>query len=201
VVAVKPGDIDMSIQQGKSDFIGAQIGFLGLFDPVDSINAMRNDSGNLNIKVPNGIAHVADAVALSENRYLFNWINLIGSPNTTVLGFMGAHSDIGGGYGNDPLSNTTLHWMMSQAMAAGMVFTNMYQGLVNGFAATEIHDSYKDDLGGVPFPPSQRSLPGNLLVDTPGGYIDYSSVPANYWNPDFAGDLNYYRIFTTFFGW
>ena len=134
--------VESSIQQGKSDFTGVRIGFLGLFDPVDSINALRNDAGNLNIKVPNGIAHVADAVALSENRYLFNWINLIGSPNTTVVGFMGAHSDIGGGYGNDPLSNTTLHWMMSQAAAAGLVFTTMYPGLFNGYATAQVHDSY-----------------------------------------------------------
>ena len=191
--------VESYIQQGRNDFTGAQIGFLGLYDPVDSINAQRNNPGNLNVTVSAGIAHVADAVALSENRDLFNWINLIGSPNITVVGFLGAHSDIGGGYGNDPLSNTTLHWMMSQATAAGMVFTNLYQGLVNGFAATEIHDSYKDDLGGVPLPPIQRSLPGNLLVDTPGGYIDYGSVPANYWNPDFAGDLNYYNEYLQLF--
>jgi hypothetical protein len=127
------------------------------------------------------------------------WIKPMSSPNAKVVGFMGAHSDIGGGYGNDPLSNTTLHWMMSQATAAGVTFTTMYPGLVNGFAATEIHDGYKGDLGGVPFPPIQRSLPGNLLVDTPGGYIDYGSVPANYWNPDFAGDLNYYNEYLQLF--
>ena len=193
--------VETQIQQGGKYFTGARIGFLGLFDPVDAIDGLRNDAGNLNITVPRGISHVAEAIALSENRLQFNKINLMGSPNTTVIGFLGAHSDIGGGYGNDPLSNTTLHWMMSQATAAGLAFTNMYPGLVNGYAPAQVHDSYAINLGGPPLAPIQRNLPGTLLVDTPGGYIRYNAIPfaSSYWDPCFANDLSIYSSLTQTF--
>ena len=108
---------------------------------------------------------------------------------------------IGGGYGNDPLSNTTLHWMMSQATAAGLAFTNMYPGLVNSFAPALVHDSYAINLGGPPLAPIQRNLPGTLLVDTPGGYIRYNAIPfaSSYWDPCFANDLSIYSSLTQTF--
>ena len=189
--------VESSIQQGKSDFAGAQIGFLGLYDPVDSINASRDNAGGLNITVPTGIAHVADAVALSENRSLFDWINLIGSPNTTVIGFMGAHSDIGGGYANDPISEETLSWMTGQAKAAGMVFTSTFPPAV--FTAADIHDSWRgasgEDGGLYPFPtaPVERKLPVGLMVYTSGGPVLYGTKSSSFWNPDFAGDESFYN--------
>ena len=49
------------------------------------------------------------------------------------------------------------------------------------------------DMGGfnpIPMPPIERSLPGGLLVGTSGGYVQYGTQLASFWNPDYAGDLN-----------
>ena len=63
------------------------------------------------------------------------------------------------------------------------------------------------EYGGLyPFPtaPVERNLPGDLQVYTPSGSVDYSSQHPSFWNPDFAGDLNYYNEYWQFFadgGW
>ena len=182
---------------------GVRINFLGLFDPVDSIDAKRDNPGILRVTVPAGIAHVADAVAFSENRYLFDWIDL-GSQDTptfTALGFMGAHSDIGGGYVNDPIANETISWMTGQAKSAGMVFTTTFPSVA--YTAADVHDSYMLNMGGfnpIPMPPIERSLPGGLLVDTSGGYVQYGTQLPGFWNPDFAGDANSYNEYWKFIG-
>ena len=43
-------------------------------------------------------------------------------PRVKQVGFEGVHSDVGGGYDDDGLSNTTLRWMTDQAKEAGLVF-------------------------------------------------------------------------------
>jgi uncharacterized protein (DUF2235 family) len=43
-------------------------------------------------------------------------------PRVKQVWFEGAHSDIGGGYGETGLSDTTLLWMAKEAWAAGLVF-------------------------------------------------------------------------------
>ncbi len=125
-------------------------------------------------------------------------------PTAMVGGCMGAHADIGGGYGNDPISEETLSWMTGQAGAAGMVFTSTFPPAA--FTASNIHDSYMINMGGYPtFAPEQRTnLPGNLPVDTNTGLVNYSSKPTSYWDTDFAYDLQtwsqepwqYYWLYT-----
>jgi hypothetical protein len=43
-------------------------------------------------------------------------------PRVKQVWFEGAHSDVGGGYGETGLSDTTLLWMAREAHAAGLVF-------------------------------------------------------------------------------
>ena len=45
-----------------------------------------------------------------------------GEPRVKQVWFEGAHSDIGGGYGQTGLSDTTLLWMAEEAWKAGLVF-------------------------------------------------------------------------------
>ena len=47
---------------------------------------------------------------------------LVDVPRVMQVWFEGVHSDVGGGYGDDGLSNTTLRWMTNQAKVAGLVF-------------------------------------------------------------------------------
>ena len=105
---------------------------------------------------------------------------------------------IGGGYAGiagpgGALSNTTLHWMMSQA-GDWMNFTNQYQNLINSYDPKMAHDSWAVGKGGAwsygaVLQPTERRLPGNLPVDTKTGLVDYSSEPTSYWDPNFAYDL------------
>jgi hypothetical protein len=129
-------------------------------------------------------------------------------PAAKVVGFMGAHSDIGGGYVNDPISEETLSWMTGQATGAGMIFTATFPPAA--FTAADIHDSWMgasgEDGGLYPFPtaPVERNLPAGLMVYTSGGYVPYGSKLSSFWDPGFAGDVNYYNEYWQFFtdgGW
>jgi hypothetical protein len=41
------------------------------------------------------------------------------------MGFRGAHSDIGGGYGDGDLSNFALMWMHDEGVAVGVPFSSL----------------------------------------------------------------------------
>lgn len=117
---------------GSSDLryncVGIKIRFMGLFDTV-----LSTALGDFNLGISNSqIEYVAQAVAVNEYRALFPLVSIEDSyggagftPNRVEKGFIGAHSDIGGGYagldgdGGD-LSDVALNWMYSQAQTAGL---------------------------------------------------------------------------------
>jgi hypothetical protein len=101
--------------------------FMGLFDTVRSTTL-----GAFNMRIPTAVQYAAQAVAVNEHRRLFplesieeSFVNPGFSSNRIEHGFVGAHSDIGGGYngadgdGGD-LSDVALNWMVAQANAAGV---------------------------------------------------------------------------------
>lgn len=62
--------------------------------------------------------------------------------------FSGAHSDIGGGYANNSLSDISLRWMMKKAQNCGLVLDqNKIPDLPQGIPF--ITDSYKRFLSGM----------------------------------------------------
>jgi RHS repeat-associated protein len=99
--------------------------FMGLFDTV---RATTLHSFNLNI--PTAVGYAAHAVAVNEHRHLFpvesieeSFADIGFSSNRIERGFVGAHSDIGGGYTNidgGDLSDVALNWMVRQAQHAGV---------------------------------------------------------------------------------
>jgi hypothetical protein len=109
--------------------------FMGLFDTVLSTNF--SDSA-YNLAIPDEFAYVAQAVALNEHRGktlrqlpdstgAFPLESIMGdavpaSVTRIELGFIGAHADIGGGFGADEnqLSQVALAWMVEQAKVAGV---------------------------------------------------------------------------------
>lgn len=112
--------------------------FMGLFDSVSTSMAdgsTTNSCGFLyDHTLSDRIGHVAQAYALNEHRLLFpqDSIDRHGggglSGNRVEQGFLGAHSDIGGGYSrndqsvaqNGDLSDVTLQWIFNQAEDAGV---------------------------------------------------------------------------------
>ena len=100
--------------------------FAGLFDTVLGTNT----DFNMRTAIPASVKYVAHAVAVNEYRTLFplesieeSFQNPGFSSNRIERGFIGAHSDIGGGYtpvdGGD-LSDVALNWMVRQASSNGV---------------------------------------------------------------------------------
>lgn len=105
-----------------------RIRFMGLFDTVGSFGIPGNsiDAG-YDFSVDGRVGTVAHAVALNEHRAAFDLISIQDleySPNTTAYreerGFIGGHSDIGGGYSTGDLSDIALQWMYKKAVSAGV---------------------------------------------------------------------------------
>jgi RHS repeat-associated protein len=114
--------------------------FMGLFDTVLSTN--RSDH-TYNLRIPDNFTYVAQAVALNEYRGktlsrklpdskgAFPLESIMQSPSRLIpkdgktrieLGFIGAHADIGGGFGGNEndLAQVALNWMLQQAKTAGV---------------------------------------------------------------------------------
>lgn len=117
--------------------------FMGLMDtvPAYGIN-QHNDMEDLQefgmgYNVDNTFKSVVHAVAMNENRYQFSRRSIFNSKAEADYqngkssaenfgnfrlekGFMGAHSDIGGGYKEGDISNASLMWIIKHAKEAGI---------------------------------------------------------------------------------
>lgn len=112
--------------------VQVKLRFMGLFDTVLSYAV-----GSFNMGIPEAVEYVSQAVAVNEHRRDFpvesiepSYADRGLSSNRTERGFVGAHSDIGGGYnctggasmgcdGGD-LSDVALNWMVAEAKRAGV---------------------------------------------------------------------------------
>lgn len=104
--------------------------FQGLFDTVSHLGALEEDDDEFDFGIPSAVRHVVHAVALNEYRggaASFNLRSILGpqersSGNRVEQAFVGAHSDIGGGYATGDLSDVALMWMLDQAKRQGIKF-------------------------------------------------------------------------------
>ncbi len=117
----------------KGRCVDVELRFMGLFDTVLSIAAESFELG-----IPAAVAYASQAVALNEHRTLFplesiepDFAAIGATPTRVELGFVGAHSDVGGGYacasgcdGGD-LSDIALNWMLEQARRAGVTMATL----------------------------------------------------------------------------
>ncbi|WP_422491683.1 phospholipase effector Tle1 domain-containing protein, partial [Endozoicomonas sp. ALE010] len=102
--------------------------FMGLFDTVGSMGLPGNHINiGYDFTVDSRIGHVAHAVALNEHRALFPLTSVspvegasLTSGQIVEQGFIGDHSDIGGGWKEGDLSDIPLQWMVQQAGSAGV---------------------------------------------------------------------------------
>lgn len=100
----------------------AQLRFLGLFDTVDAIGLPDLDWDPFYHQRPpmgkDGFTRSVHAVALHEARAAFQVRDVPGMD--AVVGFIGDHSDIGGGWARRGLSEYALRWMYEQAEIGGV---------------------------------------------------------------------------------
>jgi RHS repeat-associated protein len=118
-------------QQVGGECARIKLRFAALFDTVLGTNI----DFNMRMAIPASVQQVVHAVAVNEHRVLFplesieeSYRNPGRSSHRIERGFVGAHSDIGGGYEPDDggdLSDVALNWMVQQARANGVVMKEL----------------------------------------------------------------------------
>ncbi|MES9993849.1 MAG: DUF2235 domain-containing protein, partial [Candidatus Thiodiazotropha sp.] len=149
-------DDDMDRLRAALDYISQDcnmlinLNFIGLFDTVPHYGYIQsNDLQQLRLGIPTSADHAAHAVAANEHRADFAGVSIHDSPTTAnsdtriERGFIGAHSDIGGGYAEGDLSDVAFMWMVQQAEHAGVDMDRAYISGIDWDVVTNpiVHDS------------------------------------------------------------
>ena len=148
--------------------------FMGLWDTVPSYGgSLDNDVSDLNnfgmsLSIPDRFKKVVHAVAVNEHRAHFHGRSMFDnqaqanryahSANRVERGFLGAHSDIGGGYGEGDLSDVSLMWVIQEAKKAGIDFNDTLIAKKGWNNVTDpiVHDSVGVELSGINFMPGRE---------------------------------------------
>jgi uncharacterized protein (DUF2235 family) len=155
----------------------------GLWDTVGSLgtdgltnrDAARQKAAAHNVRPTKYQEHGYHALAIDEHRPLFEvtlWRTFLEADDSAKAmedyarryeqrWFIGAHSDVGGGYNEDDdrLPDLALSWMLGKATALGLAFTHQL-GAQAGAWHGQIHDSFKGFAGGV-LSIWDKVMPGN----------------------------------------
>jgi uncharacterized protein (DUF2235 family) len=131
-----------SITKGTSVGRDVMVDFLGVWDTVGAL-AFR-EINNFHLISPGNVKQVAHALALDERRQQFvpsYWTST--GPNTIVdeVWFSGVHTNVGGGYCEEGLSNIALAWMVSKAVAAQLPSQQAY---IEGWTAENVSGEERD---------------------------------------------------------
>lgn len=132
-----------------------KVHFLGLFDcvPGNRFYAWRDRNPGLNTKtLEPGIIHFRHAVSRDERRWSFRPLlfNCGKQASFAQHWFPGYHSDVGGGKGiADGLASFSLWWMIREAYAQGLAFTNIECSLHRAGHALGVIRNVDPDAAGV----------------------------------------------------
>lgn len=139
-----------------------RIHFLGVWDTVGALGVpgtFLSEHGKYawhDTELSGIVDHACHAMALDEHRAAYDtalWVTDDGRPKASNIAieqrwFVGAHANVGGGYGlEDTLADIPLAWMMGRAQAAGLK--------LDGFSAAAgawqmpPRDSYSEFLRGL----------------------------------------------------
>ncbi|MEO6414023.1 MAG: DUF2235 domain-containing protein [Pedococcus sp.] len=130
------GAFGASVEEFKHDHCHrANVSFLGVFDTVGALGLpglSRRSYQFHDVQLSGQVLRARHALALDETRLKFAptfWeapVEPAGAPTdderVKQVWFEGAHSDVGGGYRETGLSDTSLLWMAREAHDAGLVF-------------------------------------------------------------------------------
>lgn len=134
--AMPQGAFGASVDEFKHDHCHrAKVDFLGVFDTVGALGVpgfLRHAPRFHDVQLSAQVLRARHAMAVDETRLKFAptfWEAPEEPPGTPTedkrvkqVWFEGAHSDVGGGYLETGLSDTSLLWMAREAHAAGLVF-------------------------------------------------------------------------------
>lgn len=123
-----------STEEFKRDFChpDTPIHFIGVFDTVGALGvpgALHRRHQFHDVKLGPAVRNARQALAVDERRMKFEpclWDAVDESccedPRVKQVWFEGCHSDVGGGYQDSGLSDTTLLWMVAEANEQGLAF-------------------------------------------------------------------------------
>lgn len=111
-----------------------RVHFLGVWDTVGALGipgTMISENGFYawhDTELSKIVSYAYHAMAIDEHREAYKvamWTNEGGSKKPENIDveqrwFIGAHANVGGGYGKDPLAGIALAWMLEKAHAAGL---------------------------------------------------------------------------------
>jgi uncharacterized protein (DUF2235 family) len=137
-----------------------KIHFIGVWDTVGALGipgTVLSERGKYSwhdTELSKIVERAYQAVALDEHRAVYNvslWTHESGKPKPEQLSveqrwFIGAHANVGGGYGEDPLADLSLVWMQRKANDAGLKM-QMYHADETAWQSAP-HDSFKEFLKG-----------------------------------------------------
>jgi uncharacterized protein (DUF2235 family) len=176
----------------KNSTMWCKIRFLGVWDTVAALGLPLKWASYFldrffphrfhNFQLSDSVEYARHALAIDEERKTFHptlWDKLgPGEPKDRLkqVWFSGVHTDVGGGYKEDELSNITLCWMIQEATAKGLL---LYQ---NGKHYERFRSCVSDANGTMHN--EQSGFPGKLFrrlqrswdVDTNGEPCIHASV-------------------------
>lgn len=137
------GAFGESVDEFKHDHCHAtKVTFLGVFDTVGALGVpgFERDTPRFHdVQLSDQVLCARQALAIDETRLKFAptfWEApsdpadaVTEDPRVKQVWFEGAHSDVGGGYAQTGLSDTSLLWMAREAHAAGLVFDTELLGI------------------------------------------------------------------------
>ncbi len=95
--------------------------FLGLWDTVAQFGLLGASNERWQLGIPSAVRATFHAVALNEHRALFPLESALGGSAFVVeRGFVGDHSDVGGGSAEGDLSDVSFVWMTQMARSIGV---------------------------------------------------------------------------------
>lgn len=181
-----------------------RVKFLGVWDTVGALGIphvkgipqfkLRLLEDNARHKVlclPTIVDHARHAMALDEHRYIFDatlWP--AASPEQTMeqRWFIGAHANVGGGYGNDGLFRRPLQWLQGEAASVGLKFRQVVTVLGDYFYSSAPRDPL-DETGYGAYKLTQWMRPHHRQVSlgqASAQSIDYTVLERWAWNPWYA---------------
>lgn len=181
-----------------------RIKFVGVWDAVEALglprlkglppvrlSSLEDNSRHKVHELPSIVEHARQAIALDEHRFIFEpalWPRSARGQSMEQRWFIGAHANVGGGYGNDGLFRRPLQWLQSEAALLGLVFRHVVADLGELFYCCAPRDPL-DEVGYGAYKLTQWMKPHKRVVtlgDVSKQTIDYTVMERYAWSPVYA---------------
>jgi uncharacterized protein (DUF2235 family) len=137
--------------------MNSNIKFIGCFDtvaalgfPIKSISAFIDKIPFFrhkfhNFKLSKRVENAYHALSIDDERETFHPVLWDPGENITQVWFCGMHTDVGGGYDIDKLSDIPLIWMRDMAVEHGLLIYSDHKVKLDGDVNGHMHNSREDE--------------------------------------------------------